>query len=153
MRAWNLCLSFILMPLYSNNYNLIVIVFRVYILFYLIISLVLLLQILSVQQLCKICTLYWDDNYNTRSVSPHVSLCLYFLQSHKRYPWNGKCLIDAFKYSFRSLQAWGWTWTPMMLWTILSCWMTVPGEGALLTRTLSFNKTMQWWKLSWYLPI
>ncbi|AES81671.2 putative myosin ATPase [Medicago truncatula] len=28
--------------------------------------------ILSVQQLCKICTLYWDDNYNTRSVSPHV---------------------------------------------------------------------------------
>ncbi|WJX79127.1 Myosin-6 [Trifolium repens] len=28
--------------------------------------------ILSVQQLCKICTLYWDDNYNTQSVSPHV---------------------------------------------------------------------------------
>ncbi|XP_012569386.1 myosin-6-like isoform X1 [Cicer arietinum] len=28
--------------------------------------------ILSVQQLCKICTLYWDDIYNTRSVSPHV---------------------------------------------------------------------------------
>lgn len=57
-------------------------------------SLVLLLQILSVQQLCKICTLYWDDIYNTRSVSPHVSLCPYFLQSQ---PWNGKCLIDAFK--------------------------------------------------------
>ncbi|KAF8402043.1 hypothetical protein HHK36_012995 [Tetracentron sinense] len=28
--------------------------------------------ILSVQQLYRICTLYWDDNYNTRSVSPHV---------------------------------------------------------------------------------
>ncbi|XP_045798253.1 myosin-6-like isoform X1 [Trifolium pratense] len=28
--------------------------------------------ILSVQQLCKICTLYWDDIYNTQSVSPHV---------------------------------------------------------------------------------
>ncbi|KAL5542469.1 hypothetical protein UlMin_010179 [Ulmus minor] len=28
--------------------------------------------ILSVQQLHRICTLYWDDNYNTRSVSPDV---------------------------------------------------------------------------------
>ncbi|KAK2648827.1 hypothetical protein Ddye_016316 [Dipteronia dyeriana] len=28
--------------------------------------------ILSVQQLYRICTLYWDDNYNTRSVSPQV---------------------------------------------------------------------------------
>ncbi|KAL0418596.1 UNVERIFIED_CONTAM: Myosin-8 [Sesamum radiatum] len=28
--------------------------------------------ILSVQQLYRICTLYWDDNYNTRSVSPEV---------------------------------------------------------------------------------
>ncbi|KAL1550095.1 myosin-6-like [Salvia divinorum] len=28
--------------------------------------------ILSVQQLHRICTLYWDDNYNTRSVSPEV---------------------------------------------------------------------------------
>ncbi|PNX83413.1 myosin-H heavy chain-like protein, partial [Trifolium pratense] len=28
--------------------------------------------ILSVQQLCKICTLYWNDNYNTQRVSPHV---------------------------------------------------------------------------------
>uniref|UniRef100_A0A7C9CG52 Dilute domain-containing protein n=1 Tax=Opuntia streptacantha TaxID=393608 RepID=A0A7C9CG52_OPUST len=27
---------------------------------------------LSVQQLYKICTLYWDDNYNTRSVSQDV---------------------------------------------------------------------------------
>ncbi|WJZ87482.1 hypothetical protein VitviT2T_006858 [Vitis vinifera] len=27
---------------------------------------------LSVQQLYRICTLYWDDNYNTRSVSPDV---------------------------------------------------------------------------------
>ncbi|KAG5055444.1 hypothetical protein JHK85_007954 [Glycine max] len=34
--------------------------------------LVLLLQILSVQQLYRICTLYWDANYNTRSVSPDV---------------------------------------------------------------------------------
>ena len=33
----------------------------------------LLLQILSVQQLYRICTLYWDDNYNTRSVSTDVS--------------------------------------------------------------------------------
>nr|DAD20122.1 TPA_asm: hypothetical protein HUJ06_021585 [Nelumbo nucifera] len=28
--------------------------------------------ILSVQQLYRICTLYWDDKYNTRSVSPNV---------------------------------------------------------------------------------
>uniref|UniRef100_A0A2P2MTY7 Uncharacterized protein MANES_13G041800 n=1 Tax=Rhizophora mucronata TaxID=61149 RepID=A0A2P2MTY7_RHIMU len=28
--------------------------------------------ILSVQQLYRICTLYWDDNYNTKSVSPGV---------------------------------------------------------------------------------
>ncbi|GER46091.1 myosin 2 [Striga asiatica] len=28
--------------------------------------------ILSVQQLYRICTLYWDDKYNTRSVSPEV---------------------------------------------------------------------------------
>ncbi|WCJ38180.1 myosin 2 [Euphorbia peplus] len=28
--------------------------------------------ILSVQQLYRICSLYWDDNYNTRSVSPAV---------------------------------------------------------------------------------
>ncbi|XP_052479785.1 myosin-6-like isoform X2 [Gossypium raimondii] len=28
--------------------------------------------ILSVQQLYRICTLYWDDNYNTRSVAPNV---------------------------------------------------------------------------------
>ncbi|KAG8370850.1 hypothetical protein BUALT_Bualt13G0026200 [Buddleja alternifolia] len=28
--------------------------------------------VLSVQQLYRICTLYWDDNYNTRSVSPEV---------------------------------------------------------------------------------
>ena len=32
------------------------------------------IQILSVQQLHRICTLYWDDSYNTRSVSPDVSL-------------------------------------------------------------------------------
>lgn len=31
-------------------------------------------QILSVQQLYRICVLYKDDNYNTRSVSPDVSL-------------------------------------------------------------------------------
>ncbi|KAL8143036.1 hypothetical protein V2J09_016068 [Rumex salicifolius] len=29
-------------------------------------------KVLSVQQLYRICTLYWDDNYNTRSVSPDV---------------------------------------------------------------------------------
>ncbi|KAH9602038.1 hypothetical protein KSS87_016678, partial [Heliosperma pusillum] len=28
--------------------------------------------LLSVQQLYRICTLYWDDSYNTRSVSPEV---------------------------------------------------------------------------------
>jgi hypothetical protein len=31
------------------------------------------LQILRVHQLYRICTQYWDDNYNTRSVSPDVS--------------------------------------------------------------------------------
>lgn len=36
----------------------------------------LIFQILSVQQLYRICTLYWDDNYNTRSVSPDVSFFL-----------------------------------------------------------------------------
>ncbi|RYR03102.1 hypothetical protein Ahy_B06g081929 isoform A [Arachis hypogaea] len=34
--------------------------------------LVLLRQILSIQQLYRICSLYWDANYNTRSVSPDV---------------------------------------------------------------------------------
>ena len=33
-------------------------------------------QIMSVQQLYRICTLYWDANYNTRSVSPDVSFFL-----------------------------------------------------------------------------
>ncbi|KAK7282846.1 hypothetical protein RIF29_11931 [Crotalaria pallida] len=28
-------------------------------------------RVMSVQQLYRICTLYWDGNYNTRSVSPH----------------------------------------------------------------------------------
>lgn len=30
------------------------------------------LQVLSVQQLYRVCTLYWDDDYNTQSVSPDV---------------------------------------------------------------------------------
>lgn len=31
------------------------------------------MQVLSVQQLYKICTQYWDDKYNTESVSEEVS--------------------------------------------------------------------------------
>lgn len=30
-------------------------------------------QIMSVQQLYRVCTLYWDANYNTRTVSQDVS--------------------------------------------------------------------------------
>ncbi len=30
------------------------------------------MQVLSVQQLYKICTQYWDDKYNTESVSEEV---------------------------------------------------------------------------------
>ncbi|XP_062079405.1 myosin-6-like isoform X2 [Humulus lupulus] len=37
--------------------------------------------ILSVQQLYRICTLYWDDNYNTRSVSPDVILSMRVLMT------------------------------------------------------------------------
>jgi hypothetical protein len=32
-----------------------------------------LLQALNAQQLYQICTQYWDDKYNTQSVSPDVS--------------------------------------------------------------------------------
>lgn len=31
-----------------------------------------LMQVLSVQQIYKICTQYWDDKYNTESVSEEV---------------------------------------------------------------------------------
>lgn len=36
-------------------------------------------QVLSVQQLHRICTLYCDENYNTPSVSPDVNQYSYFL--------------------------------------------------------------------------
>lgn len=48
-------------------------------------------QILSVQQLHRICTLYWDDNYNTRSVSPEVSHFSFFFHlpcCHSDYKIN-----------------------------------------------------------------
>ena len=100
------------------------------------------LQILSVQQLYRICTLYWDGNYNTRSVSPDVSLCLCCLRSHpKEHPWSGKCFWLTLKFFFRSFQAWGCLWprTRIMLKMILSCWMTAPGESACI------RNDFRWW--------
>lgn len=35
------------------------------------------LQLLGVPQLYRICTTYWDDDYNTSSVSPEVSTSHY----------------------------------------------------------------------------
>ncbi|PWA44479.1 myosin-6 [Artemisia annua] len=37
--------------------------------------------VLSVQQLYRICTLYWDDNYNTKSVSQEVILSMRVLMT------------------------------------------------------------------------
>lgn len=53
------------------------------------------LQILSVQQLYRICTLYWDDNYNTRSVSPDVSTL-----------WKNSCSPEV----LRVCLLLGWIW-------------------------------------------
>jgi hypothetical protein len=47
----------------------------------------LVLQILSVQQLYRICTLYFDDNYNTRSVSPDVSLVMNYVLPSSCNTW------------------------------------------------------------------
>ncbi|CAI8614438.1 unnamed protein product [Vicia faba] len=47
--------------------------------------------ILNVQQLCKICTLYWDDNYNTQSVSPHV---LASMRMDSNNPHSDSFLLD-----------------------------------------------------------
>ncbi|XP_073292332.1 myosin-6-like [Primulina huaijiensis] len=41
--------------------------------------------ILSVQQLYRICTIYWDDNYNTRSVSPEVISSMRMLMTEDSY--------------------------------------------------------------------
>lgn len=87
-------------------------------------------QIMSVQQLYRVCTLYWDANYNTRTVSQDVSFFsfpfpLYFLQYQQA--------INMLK-SFRSFQAWRYLWlrTLIMLRVILSCWTILPGESACL---------------------
>ncbi|KAL3620549.1 hypothetical protein CASFOL_035461 [Castilleja foliolosa] len=51
--------------------------------------------ILSVQQLYRICTLYWDDNYNTRSVSQEVISSMRVLMTEdSNNPVNNSFLLD-----------------------------------------------------------
>lgn len=68
------------------------------------------LQILSVQQLYRICTLYWDDSYNTRSVSQDVSfyektaLSISFSRSKRSYA------LALIMFMNRWFQAWECLW-------------------------------------------
>lgn len=93
-------------------------------------------QIMSVQQLYRICTLYWDANYNTRSVSPDVT---FFPFPSLFSLITGKMCDNMLHSPFRSFQAWEYLWlrTLIMLKVILSCWMTVPGEIASIRK--AFN--------------
>ncbi|KAK4407292.1 Myosin-6 [Sesamum angolense] len=51
--------------------------------------------ILSVQQLYRICTLYWDDNYNTRSVSAEVISSMRVLMTEdSNNPVSNSFLLD-----------------------------------------------------------
>jgi len=36
-------------------------------------------MVLSIQQLYRISTMYWDDKYGTHSVSPEVNFILYYI--------------------------------------------------------------------------
>ncbi|KAL3517759.1 hypothetical protein ACH5RR_020348 [Cinchona calisaya] len=49
--------------------------------------------ILSVQQLYRICTLYWDDNYNTRSVSPDVIASMRVLMTEDSNSAGSSCFL------------------------------------------------------------
>ena len=94
-------------------------------------------QILSVQQLYRICTQYWDDNYNTRSVSRGVSVYIisffywwcFWIYIPYQLDLNDQWLHSWFL--FRSFLAWGYLWqkTPTVLLAIPFCWMTIPGES------------------------
>lgn len=97
-----------------------------------------LLQVLSVQQLYRICTLYWDDSYNTRSVSQEVPK-KFLLQLETKIsilfdlePSN----VDAdqkFNLCCRWYQVCGHSWqrNPMMRTAIPSYWMMIPGKSLL----------------------
>ncbi|KAL3812395.1 hypothetical protein ACJIZ3_013663 [Penstemon smallii] len=51
--------------------------------------------ILSIQQLYRICTLYWDDNYNTPSVSPDVISSMKILMTEdSNYADSNSFLLD-----------------------------------------------------------
>ncbi|XP_038713709.1 myosin-6 [Tripterygium wilfordii] len=49
--------------------------------------------ILSVQQLYRICTVYWDDNYNTRSVSPDVMSSMRILMTEDSNNATSNCFL------------------------------------------------------------
>lgn len=50
--------------------------------------------VLSVQQLYRVCTLYWDDDYNTRSVSPDVISSMKILANDSNDDDSNSFLID-----------------------------------------------------------
>ncbi|KAF5736685.1 myosin-6-like [Tripterygium wilfordii] len=50
--------------------------------------------VLSIQQLYRISTLYWDDNYNTRSVSPDVISSMKVLMSDESNEDSSSFLLD-----------------------------------------------------------
>ncbi|CAK7327357.1 unnamed protein product [Dovyalis caffra] len=50
--------------------------------------------VLSVQQLYRVCTLYWDDNYNTLSVSPDVISSMKILTNNSNDEDSNSFLLD-----------------------------------------------------------
>ncbi|KAJ6911362.1 hypothetical protein NC652_021857 [Populus alba x Populus x berolinensis] len=50
--------------------------------------------VLSVQQLYRVCTLYWDDDYNTRSVSTDVISSMKILANDSNDDDGNSFLID-----------------------------------------------------------
>lgn len=107
-------------------------------------------QVLSIQQLYRISTMYWDDKYGTHSVSSDVSFygCHYsarFESSSSRsikinyntLNWTENMHLKTYLHIFFSFfngpsrlypiwECW-WQKIPTMLSVILSCWMTIPG--------------------------
>lgn len=71
------------------------------------------LQILSVQQLYRICTLYWDDSYNTRSVSQDVCFSAEIALSVFR---RSICFYAALNSSTKLMLMYRWLQTWECLW-------------------------------------
>ncbi|GKF57856.1 hypothetical protein Tco_0171393, partial [Tanacetum coccineum] len=61
--------------------------------------------VLSVQQLYRICTLYWDDDYNTTTVSPEVisSMRVFMTDESNTAVSSSFLLDDDSRYSLYSL--------------------------------------------------